>query len=295
MATDVALSLGIVALLARRLPPQVRALLLGLAVIDDIGAVLVTALYYTQGLAIDALLVAVVLLVLLYLFREAGIRTLTPYFAVGVIVWAAVVKSGVHPTLAGVALGALAPTHGYVPLEDLSSRVSELVGRFRRALQRGDEEEMEMLLGETEETIIASEAPLDRLVRSVELPVGYIVLPLFALANAGIPLSGAALADAVTGPIGLGVILGLVLGKPLGITLASWLSLRSGLARLPEGLSLKHVLGIGMIGGIGFTVSLFIAELAFTNRSADAEIGVLLASALAALGGYAYLRLISSD
>lgn len=252
-ATDVAFSLGVLALLARRVPPGLKVLLLGLAIVDDIGAIVVIAVFYADHLALAWLAVAGLGLVLVAAIRRPRLWSLPVYVALGVGVWFATRQSGVHATIAGVALGLLAP-----------------------AGPPGDGE---------------GAAVTARLEDAVHPWSSYVIVPLFALANAGVRLTGGRLGDAATSRITLGVTAGLVVGKLVGVAGAMLLSTRLGLGELPPGVGRRHVVGMAGLAGIGFTVSLFITGLAFeTARLADqAKIGVLAASLIAALVGAAIL------
>ncbi len=244
MATDIAFAVGVVSLLGRRVPSSLKLFLLTLAVVDDLGAILVIAVFYARGISFTALLAAVVLVAAMAGLRAAGVARLPVFVLLGVGVWLAVYESGVHATIAGAVLGLLAPV-----------------------------------------------AVAERLEDRLQLVTGFAIIPLFALANAGVVLS----ADALAGPggvrIALGVGLGLVVGKLVGVSGASWLAVRLGVGTLPEGVGWGHVAGIAAMAGIGFTVSLFVAGLAFTSPGAEdaAKIGVLAASVVASAVGVAVL------
>jgi NhaA family Na+:H+ antiporter len=274
-ATDIAFVVGILTLLGPRVPHGLKVLLLTLAIADDIGAVLVIAVAYNAGFAGAALGLAFAGLGLVVLMQWLGFRSTLPYVVVGAGVWLALLASGVHPTLAGVALGLLTPTRGLsrsVPIDvvsDLSSRLLGLEGGAR---------------GEPEPV-----SPLDRLTQALHPWVAFGVMPLFALANAGVVV----LVGLLWEPVAWATALALFLGKPLGIISFSWLAVRLGLARLPEGVNWAVLVGAGCLGGIGFTVSLFIAGLAFKDDFHDqAKIGILLGSV--ASGCLGYLALLAT-
>ena len=251
-ATDIAFALGVLALLGSRVPPSLKVFLLAFAIIDDLGAIVIIALFYSAELSGTALLLAGCGVLVLVALNRAGVVRLAPYIVVGTVVWVCVLKSGVHATMAGMVVGLAIP-----------------IGSGE-----GDEQ-----------------SPLHRLEAALHPWVAYLILPVFAFANAGVSLAGVSLAQALQ-PIPLGIMLGLLLGKPIGILLATWLSVRAGLCRLPEGATWTHVLGIAMLGGIGFTMSLFIGTLAFPDPAyaVPIRIGVLGGSLLSASLGYAVLR-----
>jgi NhaA family Na+:H+ antiporter len=269
MATDIAFVVGFLTLFGPRAPAGLKILLLTLAIADDIGAVLVIAVAYSTEFSFAALGFAGVGFGLVLLMRRLGVRGMSAYAVVGVGIWLAVLKSGVHPTVAGVLLGLLTPARPAPGGRVLFDVVGDLVGRLR-----GDSRESRA----TPE----AESPLDRLEAALHPWVAFVIMPLFALANAGVAIELAAL----TTPVSLAVIAGLALGKPLGIVLFSWASVRVGLTKLPEGMTWKVMVGAGCLGGIGFTMSLFIAGLAFEGELRDdAKIGILAGSALVGIVG----------
>lgn len=250
MATDIAFALGVLALLGSRVPLALKVLLTAIAIIDDLGAVLVIALFYTDDLSLPALAAAAAVLAGLVLMNRGGVRTLPPYLIGGVLLWIGVLQSGIHATLAGVALALTIP---------LRSAARE----------------------------IESDAPLHRLEHALHPWVAYLVLPVFGFANAGVSWSGVSLA-ALSGPVPLGIAAGLMLGKPLGIFGFSWLAARLGLVQLPVDVSWRQMLGLSLICGIGFTMSLFIGALGFAGDpvlAEQAKMGVLLGSALSGITG----------
>jgi NhaA family Na+:H+ antiporter len=261
MATDIAFSLGVLALLGSRIPVGLKVFLLALAIVDDIGAIAVIAVFYTEDLEPAWLIASVALIAAAWFAIRAGVRSGVLFTAAAVAAWFAMHESGVHATLAGVAFGLLVPVDGATSAAD--SRWSL--------------------------------PALDNLEEELHPWTGYVIVPLFALANAGVALGSDALSDASTSRITLGVVLGLGIGKPLGIMLASWLAVRSGVGVLPEGVAWSQILGAGLIAGIGFTVSLFIAELAFNDEAlvAEAKIAILGASVLMAVVGLAYLYVLT--
>jgi NhaA family Na+:H+ antiporter len=279
MATDIAFAIGVVGLLGRRIPSAARLLLLTIAVVDDIGAIVVIAVFYTDTIDLEALLIAVGLLGVMLAMRLVRIWSIWAYVAVGTAAWLATLESGVHPTLVGVAIGLLTPA---------SSLLREEVARgyAREALldQKLDAEELYRLRFLMRESV----SMVERLQSQLHPVSSYVVLPVFALANAGVALGGGALADSVGSPVALGVVAGLVVGKPVGIVLAAAIAVRLGLGRLPQGVGWRMVAGLGAVGGIGFTVSLFIAGLSFPGDellTGDAKVGILAGSLLSAVVG----------
>jgi NhaA family Na+:H+ antiporter len=297
MAVDIAFALGVLALLGRRVPSEVRIFVLALAIADDIGAILVVAIFYSEGFSLEALGVALLLLGVIVAMNRAGVRGLNAYLLVGALFWVAVFKSGVHATIAGVVLGLLAPASPYFSKRTFAESIGTLVAGFRRAIAQGDEERAEVVLGQLEELTQGTEAPLERLERLFHPLTSYAVLPLFALANAGLDLSGDVFKDAVSSSVTLGIILGLVVGNPLGIVGFSWVAVRLGITSLPAGMRWAHMVGIGLLGGVGFTVSLFITGLAFEDAEliSEAKVGILAASVIAGLASYAFLRAVRMD
>lgn len=252
MATDIALAVGILSLLGSRVSPSIRAFLLGLAVVDDIGAILVIAIFYSANVSASWLLVALCVLVLTSILKRFNLRSTTIYVLCGVVVWYSLYKTGVHPTLTGVIFGLLTPA---IPVD------------------RNDDQSN-------------SDSPsvLESLVNRIHPWTSFVIVPLFALANAGIEISRQSLADASTSLIAWGIFAGLVFGKPIGIMSTVLVAKRLKMADTPSGTSLRTFIGVGNAAGIGFTVALFISELAFTNpaHQSDAKIAILIGSILSA-------------
>jgi Na+:H+ antiporter, NhaA family len=293
MATDIAFALGVLALLGDRIPTSLRVFLLALATVDDIGAILVIAIFYSGNLAVTALIVALITIAAIAVMQRLGVRNLLYYLPVAALFWFAVLQSGVHATVAGVVLGFITPTTPYLAKANFSATVSDLISEFNQAFAAGEGDGGETVLGELEELTASTEAPGDRLIRLLHPWSSFLILPLFALANTGVVLSIHSLHEALTGPVSIsrGIIVGLVVGKVVGILSFAFIAVRLGLARLMDGMRWLHVFGIGVLGGIGFTVSLFIADLAFTDPIAvtRAKLGVIIASLIAALSAYVVL------
>ena len=295
MATDIAFALGVLALLGRRAPLALKIFLTALAIVDDIGAVLVIALFYTAAIAWPALVVGLVLLLGLVGASRVGVRSPLVYALVGLAVWVAFLKSGVHATIAGVLLAATIPAWVRLDVPSFVDRARTSLDHLVSAAGRGGsvltDQVQQHALADLETACERAQAPMLRMEHALHPWVSFVVMPVFALANAGVSLGGGA-AGALGHPVALGVVAGLVVGKQVGITLFAWLAVRGGLAALPAGVTWRHVHGAGLLGGIGFTMSLFVAGLAFGagDLLATAKIGILAASAIAGVGGYLLVR-----
>lgn len=252
-ATDIAFALGVLALLGSRVPPALKIFLLALAIIDDLGAILIIAIFYTAELSLTSLAIAAACTAVLIGFNLAGVRRIAPYILVGLVMWVCMLKSGVHATLAGVIISLTIP---------ITSRAGE------------------------------AHSPLHFLEHALEPWIKFLVLPAFAFANAGVALGGLTLVD-VLSPIPIGIAAGLFFGNQIGIISLVWLATRTGLCRLPDGVTWPQIYGISLLAGIGFTMSLFIGTLAFPGgeQAAAVRIGVLGGSTLSAIAGYLVLRL----
>jgi len=253
-ATDIAFSLGVLALLGAAVPVALKVFLLTLAILDDLGAVVIIALFYTDKLAPSALGVALIFAAVLFALNRFGVRSRVPYALAGVGMWISVLESGVHATLAGVAIALFIP----------------LAGRRE-----------------------CDPSPLESFEHDLKPWVAFLVVPVFAFANTGVSLEGAGIAR-LAEPVALGIVLGLAVGKPLGVLGFAWLSLKLGLARLPKGVDMWQLLGVAWLCGIGFTMSLFIGSLAFEDveqaYATDVRVGILAGSLVSALAGYLVLR-----
>ena len=291
MATDIAFALGALALIAPRAPSGLKVFLAALAIVDDMGAVLVTALFFTAEIAWGALAIAGTVLLVLVVLNLLGVRRLTPYLVLGLGLWFFIHASGVHATIAGVLLAMTIPTRARINAAEYSVDARRLLDQFDRT-ETGDllvltsKGQQEAIIG-LERASEGVTAPLLRLEHALHGFSAFVVMPLFAFSNAGVSLSGSA-----GGRVTLAVILGLTIGKPLGITAAAMAVARLRLATLPEGVSWTALHGCAWLGGIGFTMSLFIATLAFqgTNLLDSAKIGILSGSLLAGLIGAIVLR-----
>lgn len=298
MATDIAFAVGILVLLAWRIPRNLIIFLTALAIADDLGAVLVIAIFYTANLNLRSLGAGVVLFGILVLFNRGGIRHRLPYAGVGILLWLAIRDSGVHATLAGILLAMAIPARpAYTPAH-FERRVEELQSAFRddrRDAETADtplsNQRMAAIAEAVEHSAVAVQSPLQRIEHGLTPWVTFVVIPVFAFTNAGIDLSGVSWREALSNHVTLGVMSGLVIGKFAGITLFSWAAVRSGVARLPSGVQWKHLTGAAWLAGIGFTMSLFIAQLAFSTPDAieQSKLGILLGSAISAGIGLAWL------
>lgn len=294
-ATDIAFAVGVLALLGKSIPNGVRILLLALAIIDDIVAILIIAVFYTASLDYLGLLVAAGGLVLVLLFQRMGISKAYAYLLPGAVVWFGLLKTGVHPTLAGVILGLMTPVTSKPtterPLETIGRTFHELMDRFSQA---GDDPEavakpLKQLRHAQREVL----PPVQRIQTALHPWVAYGIMPLFALANAGVSFEGANLSEALPQSVFAGVVLALVLGKPLGVMLASLALVKLNICSLPDGVTWKGVALVGLLAGIGFTMSIFIASLAFTDPAllSSAKLSVLAASSIAAVIGLVWGKL----
>ena len=295
MATDIAFALGVLALLGRRIPMELRVFMLGLAVVDDLGAIAVIAVAYTESIDFGQLGLAASLTIVMIAANRLGLRQPAITAALAFLIWVAVLKSGVHATVAGVLIAGLTPAKPTFSREEFAQESDALLAEYRTSIVAGDRERSEVILGEIEELSQATEAPLERMERLAHPWASYVILPLFALANAGIIFSSESLGQAASSAVTIGVAGGLVLGKLVGITLFPWVASRLGLVQLPGPMSWTQVVGAGLLGGIGFTVAIFVAGLAFDDPTLvdEAKLGILGASLVAGLSGYGLLRLFA--
>ncbi len=302
MATDIAFAIGVLVLLAGRVPKALITFLIALAIVDDLGAVLVIAIFYTAEIATAWLAGAAGVLVLLVVLNLSGVRHVIPYFLLAVLLWYCLLQSGVHATLAGV-LGAF--TVPVKPKFD-PARFSEHVTRLMKTFDDSYSKNRNILLNHElhdtvqtlEDGIHSVQPPLQRLEHMWHLPVSFLVIPVFAIFNAGVPLDADTLVRTLSSPVALGIGAGLLAGKFIGITGTAWMVLKAGISKLPEGTRFSHIAGVSFLAGIGFTMAIFIAELGFAETSDNllmAKTGILLASTLAGIIGYAWLYLIGEN
>lgn len=284
MATDIAFAVGILALLGKRVPAALRVLLLALAVIDDLGAIVVIALFYSSGIAPSGFLIAGAGVALIFLMQWLGVRSKAAYIVPGVLTWAGVYMGGVHPTIAGVIIGLLTPVRAWLGPDGFISAARDRLNDIAHAQRTSSPESVAAGLREVNDARREAMSPAESLIDVLHPWVAFGIMPIFALANAGVRLSGSSM-DAAAAVAAVAVTVGLVIGKPAGILLALWLTLRSGLGTLPAGVAWRHLVVLGVVAGVGFTMALFIAQLAFGDPAllAAAKLGILAASALAAV------------
>ncbi len=296
MATDIAFAIGVMVLLGDRVPKVLIGFLLALAIVDDLGAIIIIALFYTSAIAWWALGWAAVFLFLLICCNRAGIRRPLPYFLLGGGLWLMMLQSGIHATLAGVLTALTVPANSKCLPDMFTAQMERLTEKFKKAEHSGktimENSEQQAILQNFETTVHAMETPLQQLEHQLHLWVSFLVVPIFALANAGVRIELATLAESLMHPVTLGIVVGLVGGKFLGVFGFSWLVIRLGVARLPQGMSLSQIGGVGLLAGIGFTMAIFIGELAFVEQPellTNAKMGIIAASLLAGSGGYFWL------
>ena len=296
MATDIAFALGTLALLGSRIPKNLLTFLVALAIVDDLGAVIVIALFYTETISIPALATAAAMLVLLVTLNLGGIRQPLPYILLGVVLWIAMLKSGVHATLAGIFLAFTIPMRPKYDPDRFLSHINNMVEQIKQAYRREKNivinDELRSRVRALGEGVQLVQAPAQVMERKMHLPSAYFIIPVFSLANAGVPIDWSSFGSIVTHPVSVGIAAGLVLGKLIGIAGFSWVAVKLGLTSLPHGLNFKHIIGVALMGGIGFTMSIFIAELGFAHSAEDllmAKTGILLASVLAGVSGFLWL------
>ncbi|MGB0721396.1 MAG: Na+/H+ antiporter NhaA [Gammaproteobacteria bacterium] len=307
MATDIAFAVGIMVLLGKRVPASLFTFLVALAIVDDLGAVAVIAIFYTDTLVYDALLAALAMLGLLIGLNMLGVRKPLPYAILGTLMWLAMLKSGVHATVAGVLTAWTIPAKSKFNPENFARLMQRLVAKYNEARAKSaagdqacliaDQQRRRGIVQSLENGVHLMETPLQRLEHMFHLPVAFIIIPLFALANAGIPIEFSKIGEAVAHPTALGVILGLVLGKVIGIAGCALLAVKLGIGQMPQGANSKHIIGAGLLGGVGFTMSIFIAELGFPGQPEQllmAKTGILFASLIAGVGGYLFLRSVAN-
>jgi len=298
MATDIAFSLGVLALVGSRAPLALKVFLTAFAIIDDLIAVLVIAIFYTADLRMEYLALACAIFIALFATNRLDVQGPLLYGLLGLVLWFAFLKSGVHATIAGVLLAATIPARTRIDAERFLEVTDHQIARFRRAGIPGGSiltsQEHQAALHHIKDAIEHTESPLARFEHALLPWVAFAIVPVFALANAGVDL-GADLEEAVTSSLTLGIVVGLIGGKLIGIFGVSYLAVRSGLTELPHGVTWRHIGGASLLGGIGFTMSLFIAGLAFEDPVLldRAKIGILLASLIAGIAGYIVLRLVA--
>lgn len=292
VATDIAFALGILALLGDRIPLGLRVFLAALAIVDDLLAVLVIALFYTASINLGMLLLAAAVTGVLFVGNRMRVHSLWFYGLLGVALWVTVLFSGIHATIAGVVLAMTIPAASRIDRVSFFQRSRELIARItQRADTSEDEGEQLDAIHELEEMCEHAQSPLHRIEHGLGTVVSFLIMPIFALVNAGVVID-TSLISSLTSPLGLGVILGLFIGKQVGISFAVWLSVKAGIASMPREVRPMHMYGVALLCGIGFTMALFVANLAFIDPAHldVAKLGIIVGSALSAVGGAIVLR-----
>lgn len=302
MATDIAFAVGALVLLGDRIPKALLTFLIALAIVDDLGAVLVIAIFYTEHVSMGALGVAGLLFGVMIAFKYGGIRHPLPYLIMAVFLWFALLHSGVHATVAGI-LGALTiPVRPKYDTVKFTAHVRNLMSKFEEVTRNNSDVlrnvEARALLQTLENGVHRVQAPLQRLEHVWHMPVVYFVLPVFAFINAGVKIQPDSLQQAFSNDVTLGVMAGLVLGKTVGIAGLSYIALQLGIGQLPKGTNFMQIVGVALLGGIGFTMSIFVSELAFAGDAAmlaNAKIGILIASVVAGIAGVLVLKFAAQE
>jgi len=294
MATDIAFAVGILTLLGKRVPAALRVLLLALAVIDDLGAIVVIAIFYSSGVALSGLLVAALGFGGVFAMQRFGVRAKLAYIAPSVVAWAGIYAAGIHPTIAGVIVGLVTPVRAWLGADGFIAGVRLELDQLAQVTQGAHSSaELPEALRHVDLARREAMSPAESLIDMLHPWVAFGIMPVFALANAGVVVSAGAL-DASSWNVVMAVAVGLVVGKPLGVLFASWVTLRLRIGTLPAGMTVRHLVVLGIVAGVGFTMALFIAQLAFTDAKllAAAKIGVLAASGVAAGLGLVLGRLL---
>ncbi len=305
MATDIAFAAGCLALLGKRIPTALSAFLIALAIVDDLGAVLVIALFYTGGIHVFPLVSGLVLIAVSFLLSRLGVRKTFPYVIIGILLWLAFLASGIHATVAGVLLAFTIPANARYETPLFASRMQALLARFQSA----EDHKNPLLVNERQQSLIDSmltechhvEAPLQRIEEGLHPIALFVVMPIFAFFNAGIHFETGSFAELLFQPVTLGVFFGLIVGKQAGVMLCSWLAVKAGWASLPKGVTWYQVYGLSWLAAIGFTMGLFIDELAFPAGAgpeqaaylAQGKLGIFIASVTAGIVGLLILRVAS--
>jgi NhaA family Na+:H+ antiporter len=296
MATDIAFSLGILSLLGKRVPLALKVFLVAFAIVDDLGAVLIIAIFYSEDIHWNYLLIGLSLVIILFIFNKLQVISIHPYMAVGWVIWFLFLKSGIHPTIAGVLIAFTIPVNRTINLKTFRNDMQNNLDYFCYDPNKFSKitlnHQQLAAISNMQNRIFFVQSPVQRLEHGLHGFVTYIVMPVFALANAGVVLKGISISELFTGISGV-IEVSLLAGKILGIFLFSWLSVKLGLAKLPDNVEWKHILSLGFLGGMGFTMSLFISNLAFTSEALlnPAKIGILAGSLIAGVGGYILLSL----
>jgi len=299
MATDIAFAISALVLLGNRVSPALVTFLVALAIVDDLGAVIVIAVFYTDQINMLPLGLAGVMFLIMIAFNRFGIHMILPYFLVGVFMWFFMLESGVHATIAGV-IAAMAipskPKHRPIDFTNHTRNLLDEYDNYPIATDHMMHEKQKALLLNIKDRIDAVGTPAARLEHDLHLPVALIIIPLFALANAGISIDFSSIGTTIMQPVSLGIISGLIVGKVLGVAGVAWIAVKLGIAKLPEGSSMSQIFGVAFLAGIGFTMSIFVADLAFLGNDTlifQAKVGILAASLFAGVFGYVWLRYVA--
>lgn len=296
MATDIAFAISILVLLGKRISPALVTFLVALAIVDDLGAVLVIALFYTQEISTLPLFLAFASFGLLFVFNRLGIHMILPYFIVGIFMWFFMLESGVHATIAGVLAAFAIPSKPKFAPVNFTRKLRDLLDEYDSypvATDHTTHDKQKSILNTIQDRIYRVGTPSQRLEQSLHLPVALVVIPIFALANAGVSIDFSSICSYIISDISLGIIFGLVFGKVIGIFGISYLAIKLKIAHLPKDTTMFQIFAVSFLGGIGFTMSIFVADLAFvSNREMmfEAKVGILLASLISGLTGYFMLR-----
>jgi NhaA family Na+:H+ antiporter len=299
MATDIAFAISALVLLGKRVSSALVTFLVALAIVDDLGAVIVIAIFYTEQIQFLPLALAGGMFLIMIAFNRFGIRAILPYFILGLFMWFFMLESGVHATIAGVIAAMTIPSKPKRAPKDFVEYNKSLLDEYKKHPVCEDHilnERQKSILLNIQDSIDAVHSPAARLEHDLHLPIALVIIPLFALANAGISIDFASLPTTIMTPVSLGIMMGLVLGKVLGIFGVAWIAIKSGVASLPEGSTMNQLFGVAFLGGIGFTMSIFVADLAFVGNDAlifQAKVGILAASLFAGLFGYFWLRFVA--
>ncbi|MDF1874938.1 Na+/H+ antiporter NhaA [Sulfurimonas sp. SAG-AH-194-I05] len=299
MATDIAFAISALVLLGNRVSPALVTFLVALAIVDDLGAVLVIALFYTDQINMLPLGLSGVAFLIMVIFNRVGIHMILPYFIVGLFMWFFMLESGVHATIAGVIAAMAIPSKPRQTPVDFAMSTRNLLDEYENYPCTTDHvmhERQKAILLNVKDKIDAVGTPAARLEHDLHLPVALIVIPLFALANAGISINFSSIGETIMTPVSLGIIFGLIVGKVIGIAGVAWVAIKMGVAKLPEDSTMAQVFGVAFLGGIGFTMSIFVADLAFIGNDLlifQAKTGILLASLVSGFIGYFLLRFLA--
>ena len=299
MATDIAFAISALVLLGKRVPPALVTFLVALAIVDDLGAVIVIAVFYTKTINMTALLLAGVMMFIMIAFNRFGIRKMLPYFIVGIFMWFFMLESGVHATIAGVLAAFAIPSKPKIAPVSFTNHTRNLLDEYDSypvATDHVMHENQKAILQNIKDRIDSVSSPASNLEHILHLPVSLIIIPLFALANAAIAIDFSSISTTVIQNVSLGVIFGLFLGKILGIAGVGMLAVKLGVAKLPKDATTSQLFGVAMLGGIGFTMSIFVADLAFDGYKDlifQAKVGILTASLLSGLLGFFWLKFAS--